>query len=212
MKKGLFIAIEGIDGAGKNTICSFMKNYLESQKLEVVQFAYPDYLSIWGKIIECYLNNKIELNINEQFFVYFIDILKNQDEIREILEQDKIVIMDRYFSSTVAFQCAKGFNYEKALSIMDTLDVIKPDITIFVQITPQVALERKFGQKKFLDRHEKDIELLEKVDRMYEELLNKEILSQKWIKIDGSQDLKIVKENILYIIKDLLISQRTKNI
>lgn len=197
MEKGFLIAVEGIDGAGKRTLCSWMKKFLESQNNEVEQFAYPDYSSIWGKIIEDYLHNKIELNINEQFFIYFIDILKDQDEFRKSLEKGKIAITDRYFSSTVAFQCAKGFSYQKALSIIEVMDVIEPDLTFFIKVPPRLALKRKFEQKRSLDRHEKDIELLEHVDKIYEKMLNSGILSKRWIKIDGNQDIEKVEENIL---------------
>ncbi len=200
-KKGFLIDVEGIDGAGKRTLCSSMKKFLESQNHEVVQFEYPDYNSNWGKIIENYLHNKIELSIDEQFFAYFIDILKDQDKIRKSIENGFIVITDRYFPSTVAFQCAKGFSYQKALSILDIMEVIKPDLIVFIQIPPQLALTRKFKQKKSLDRHEKDIKLLEDVDKMYEKMLSKEILSKRWIKIDGSQDLEKINETIQNILK-----------
>jgi len=201
IQNGFLIATEGIDGAGKRTLCSFMKSFLESQEYEVAQYEYPDYSSIWGKIIEEYLYDKIELNINEQFFAYFIDILKDQNKICELLGNGKIVIMDRYFSSTLAFQCAKGFDFQKALSIIRTMDVIEPDLTLFIQIPPKLALERKFKQKKSLDRHEKDLELLDNVNNIYEKMLEKEILSKKWIKIDSNRDLKKIEEvvqNILY--------------
>ena len=204
-KKGFLIAVEGIDGAGKRTLCSFMKTFLESEKLEVVQFEYPDYSSIWGKIIEEYLHNKIELNINEQFFAYFIDILKDQEKIYNLLKKDKIVITDRYFSSTLAFQCAKGFNFQNALSIIKTMNVIEPDLTVFIQIPPKVALQRKFKQKNSLDRHEKDLELLENVDNIYEKMLNQEILSNKWIKLDGNRDLKKIEEEVQNILDTYIV-------
>lgn len=200
-KKGFLIAVEGIDGAGKRTLCSFIKKFLEIQRFEVTQFTYPDYSSKWGKIIEDYLQNKIELNINEQFFVYFIDILKDQDKVRELLEENKIIISDRYFSSTIAFQCAKGFSYQKAISIIEVMDVIEPDLTLFIQIPPQLALKRKFEQKKSLDRHEKNIELLKDVDYMYEKMLSGGTLSKRWIKIDGSRDLEKVEKDILNVLE-----------
>lgn len=205
VKNGFLIAIEGIDGAGKRTLCSYMKKFLESQEYEVTQFEYPDYSSIWGKVIEDYLHHKIELNINEQFFSYFIDILKDQDKIRDLLKKGNIVIMDRYFSSTLAFQCAKGFDFQSALTIIRTMDVIEPDLTLFIQIPPPLALERKFNQKKSLDRHEKDRELLEKVDNIYEKMLNQEILSKKWIKINGDRDLNKIEEDIRYILHTYIV-------
>ena len=206
MKNGFLIAIEGIDGAGKRTLCSFMKKYLESQEYEVTQFEYPDYSSIWGKIIEEYLHHKIELNINEQFFTYFIDILKDQDKIHDLLKKGKFVIMDRYFSSTLAFQCAKGFDFQSALSIIRTMNVIEPDLTLFIQIPPYLALERKFNQKKSLDRHEKDRELLEKVDKIYEKMHSEEILSKKWIKIDGDRDLNKIEKDIQHILDSYMVN------
>lgn len=205
VKNGLLIAAEGIDGAGKRTLCSYMKKFLESKEYEVIQFEYPDYSSIWGKIIEEYLHNKIELSINEQFFTYFIDILKDQDKIRNLLKKGNIVIMDRYFSSTLAFQCAKGFDFQRALSIIRTMDVIEPDLTLFMQIPPGLALERKFNQKRSLDRHEKDLELLEKVDNIYEKMLNQKILSKMWIKIDGDRDLNTIEEEIQHILDTYIV-------
>lgn len=205
MKNGFLIATEGIDGAGKRTLCSFMKKFLESQEYEVIQFEYPDYSSIWGKIIEEYLHNKIELNINEQFFTYFIDILKDQEKICNLLKKDKIVITDRYFSSTLAFQCAKGFNFQNALSIIKTMNVIEPDLTLFIQIPPKLALQRKFKQKNSLDRHEKDLELLENVDNIYEKMLNQEILSKKWIKIDGNRELNKIEKDLQNIINTYIV-------
>ncbi len=205
VKKGFLIAIEGIDGAGKRTLCSFMKKYMESQEYEVIQFEYPDYSSIWGKIIEEYLHHKIELSINEQFFTYFIDILKDQDKISDLLRKGNIVIMDRYFSSTLAFQCAKGFDFQSALSIIRTMHVIEPDLTLFIQIPPGLALERKFNQKKSLDRHEKDRKLLEEVDNIYEKMHSEEILSKKWIKIDGDRDLNKIEEDIRHILHTYIV-------
>lgn len=210
IKNGLLIAAEGIDGAGKRTLCSFMKKFLESKEYEVIQFEYPDYSSIWGKIIEEYLHNKIELSINEQFFAYFIDILKDQEKIYNLLKKDKIVITDRYFSSTLAFQCAKGFNFQNALSIIKTMDVIEPDMTLFIQIPPKVALQRKFKQKNSLDRHEKNLELLENVDNIYEKMLNQKILSKKWIKIDGNRDLKTIEEDIQNILESWISRPQLK--
>ena len=201
MKKGYFISVEGIDGAGKRTLTSFIKSFLESKEFNVIQLEYPDYSSIWGKIIDDYLHNKIEISIDEQFFLYFIDILKDQDKLIKLLNRNTCIISDRYFSSTLAFQCAKNFNYQKALSIIKITDIIIPDLTIFIKISPEIALKRKMIQKGFIDRHEKDIELLTNVDHFYEKLMEEGVLSKKWVKIDGNQDKKLIEN----IIKEIII-------
>lgn len=203
-RRGLFIVFEGIDGAGKRTLSKFTKDILKSKNLKVALFEYPDYNSIWGKIINRYLYNKIDLNIEEEFFVYFIDILKNQAEIAKLLKEGTFIISDRYFSSTVAFQCAKGFDYQKARSMINIMDVILPDLTIFLQIPPVLAVERKYKEKGHLDRHEKDANLLKNVNSMYDKILKENWLSKKWIEIDGSKDLESMKSDIGIIISKLL--------
>lgn len=203
-KRGLFIVFEGIDGAGKRTLSKYTKDILESKNLKVALFEYPDYNSIWGGIINRYLYNKIELSIEEEFFVYFIDILKDQAEIDKLLKEGFFIISDRYFSSTLAFQCAKGFNYQKARSTIDIMDVILPDLTIFLQIPAALALERKYKEKGLLDRHEEDKNLLKNVNLMYDKNLKENMLSKKWIKIDGSKDLKSMKNDIEIIVNKVL--------
>ncbi len=203
-KRGLFIVFEGIDGAGKKTLSGFTKDFLKTKKIGVTTFEYPDYGGIWGKIIDRYLHNEIELNVVEEFFLYFTDILKDQDKIEKSLKDGFFVISDRYLSSTVAFQCAKGFNYNRAKSIVDTMDVLIPDLTILLQIPPGMAAERKYKDKNALDRHEKDVNLLKNVDSMYHKISGENLLSEKWIEIDGSNDLKTVKSDIKKVIMELL--------
>ena len=203
-KKGLFIVFEGIDGAGKKTLSKFTKDFLKSKNISVTEFEYPDYGGIWGKIINRYLHNEIELSIVEEFFLYLTDILKDQDKIEKSLKDGFFVISDRYLSSTVAFQCAKGFSYNRAKSIVDTMDVSIPNLTIFLQIPPELAAERKYNDRDTLDRHEKDVDLLKNVDSMYYKIFGENLLSEKWIEIDGSNDLKTVKSDIKKVIMELL--------
>ena len=65
-----------------------------------------------------------------------------------------------------------------------------------------MALKRKFDQKKSLDRHEKDIELLDNVDAVYEKMTHEKILSKKWITINGNQELRKVEEDISDVLID----------
>ncbi len=57
-----------------------------------------------------------------------------------------------------------------------------------------------------MDRHEKDRELLERVDNIYEKMLSKEILSKKWIKIDGDRDLNRIEEDIQHILDTYIVN------
>ena len=84
------------------------------------------------------------------------------------------------------------------------MDVILPDLTIFIRIPPELAAGRKYKDKELLDRHEKDTTLLRKVNSMYDKIKGENMLSEEWIEIDGSKDLKSVKNNVEIIIHRLL--------
>jgi len=206
-KKSLLIALEGIDGAGKKTWSNMLKKHITKTNISVKIFDYPDYKSPWGKIIKEYLYNKIELDTTEQFFTYFIDILKDQEQIKKYLSNGNIVILNRYFSSTIAFQCTKGFPYHKALRIIEAVEPIVPDIAFFLDVSPEIALERCLKRKN-PDRHERDLQLLKQVSQYYKKIIKDGILAHKWIKIDTNNDFKsmqvIMEDVINYILKDFI--------
>jgi len=212
-KKGLLIALEGIDGAGKKTWSNILKKQITKKNISVKIFDYPDYKSPWGKIIKKYLYNKIDLNITEQFYTYFIDIIKDQDKIKQYILNGDIVILNRYFSSTVAFQCTKGFPYYKALSIIKAADPLIPDIAFFLDVSPKIAIERCYKRKK-PDRHESDLQLLTQVNQFYKKIIKEHILAHKWIIVDANIDLKsmqiIMKDTIDYILNNFI--QQNKDI
>jgi dTMP kinase len=194
--KGQFLVFEGIDGSGKRTLCEYARELLERKSSCVRQYAYPDYGSPWGKIITDFLSKKRELDVTIQFLTYATDIAKDQQEIKEYLEKGCIVLADRYITSTVAFQCARGFDVEKALQFVNLFEFIPPDYVFYMNVTPEIGRKRKKGQKGDLDRHEADILFLEKVNSMYKELCKRGFLARKWIEIDADEELSLVKQKI----------------
>lgn len=191
MSRGLLIAFEGIDGAGKRTLSRYLINLLRSKRLQAKVFDYPDYKSPWGKIIKKFLYNKIELNSSEQFFTYFTDIYKDQAAIKTLLSEGTFVVVNRYFTSTVAFQCAKGFSYDKALNILEATTIIIPDVSFFVKVEPKIAMKRCL-RRRILDRHERDYRLLQEVNSLYEKLIQQGQLSHEWIIINSTRSLDCI--------------------
>lgn len=192
-KKGRLFALEGIDGAGKKTWTRFLEDWLTINSFEVRSFEYPDYSSPWGRIIKKYLNDELELDPTEQFFTYFADIFKDQTKIRNLLSQGSFVIIDRYFPSTIAFQCAKGFSYELAFDILKAANPLVPDVIFFIDVQPETAIER-CRYVKPLDRHERDLKLLRSVAQLYRKIIQKRLLTKKWIVVDGNKDLETLKK------------------
>ena len=190
-----FMVFEGIDGSGKRTLCEYTRELLEGKGIRVRQYEYPDYESPWGKIIEDFLSKKRELDVSIQFLTYATDIMKDQQEIGEYLKRGTI-LADRYITSTVAFQCARGFDIGKAVQFVDMFEFIPPDIIFYMNVSPETGRQRKKGQKGDLDRHEADLKFLEKVNALYRQLCNQSFLARKWVEVDADKELSHVKEII----------------
>ena len=196
--KGKLIVFEGIDGCGGETQTQLITDYLKT-KVQVVRMRYPDYNSPTGKFIDEYLHGKQDLSIETLVLLHTLDRLKDKDKINKLLEQGKTLILDRWFTSTLAFQAVQGFPLEKMLKIADLLDLPKPDKVVYLKISADTSMKRKLGEKGSLDKFEKDKKFLEAVVKQYDRLAKENVFG-KWIVIDGEQ----TKENVFEEIKRVL--------
>jgi dTMP kinase len=193
---GTFVVFEGIDGSGKRTFCNYAKDFLTEKGIKVNQFQYPDYKSPWGKIIEDFLSEKRQLSSTVQFLTYSADIMKDQPLIHQYLNESGVVLADRYITSTLAFQCAHGFDFNTAKTFVQLLNVIPPDIIFYMEVSPETGKMRKKGQKGTLDRHEIDTTFLKKVVLIYERLYTESFLGKTWIKIDANRTQEEVRKKV----------------
>jgi len=142
LKRGVLIAFEGIDGAGKTTQTKLLEEKLTTIGYDVISLHEPT-KGIWGKKIEDLVKNgrhgispEIELN-------YFTsdrleDVEKN---IKPSLQKKKIVIMDRYYFSTVCYQGARNLDLDYIEKENEKFAPI-PDIAFIIDIEPKTALKR----------------------------------------------------------------------
>lgn len=210
--QGYLINLEGIDGSGKNTCYEIINQYLIGKNFEVKKYHYPDENSVWGKSILKFLEGQLNLTIEEQFFAYFVDMLKDQKAIETDLNNDKIVILDRYVPSTLAFQCAKGFDFHKGSNIINIMNIFIPNLTILLDLDPEIALERKRLQKNELDRHEEDLILQKKVREQYHQLYKSNVFSKKWVLLDSDKEIDILRKEIINIMELYIIDRKAKYI
>jgi len=182
--QGKLICLEGIDGSGKETQLKLVLKMLKGRKVSV--YKYPDAKSVFGKIIKEFLERRTELSPLSQFFIYMLDIAKDQREIERKLKEGEIVLLDRYVFSTIAYQCSKGIPFERGVGIIESMNFVKPDLVLLLDILPDVSFERKSRQKE-MDRHEEDVELLRKVRENYLGLCDRKFLAEKWVKVDADR-------------------------
>ncbi|PJB99648.1 MAG: dTMP kinase, partial [Candidatus Nealsonbacteria bacterium CG_4_9_14_0_8_um_filter_35_12] len=147
---GKLIVFEGIDGAGCETQVKLLFDYLKRQGKSVERLYYPDYEGPIGKLIHQYLHKQYEFSVDIQFLLYFTDFIKDREKINQWIGEGKIVICDRYFSSTLAYQGLRGFSIKKALELARRFKLPKPDLIIYLKVSPEVSMSRKYKEKKDL--------------------------------------------------------------
>ena len=161
LKIGLLIAIEGIDGAGKTTQTKFLKNRLVAEGYSVITLKEPTN-SKWGKKIEELAKNgrdKVSAETELEYFM-FDRIEDVKENILPSLNSKKIVIMDRYYYSSVCYQGARGLNLDNIEKKNIKIAPV-PAITFIIDIDADTAIRRikksrdeipnHFEKKKYLE-------------------------------------------------------------
>lgn len=134
------IAIEGIDGAGKSLQAREVGRILRGRGLNCILTHEPTN-GPWGrKLRESAVNGR--LSPEEELQAFMEDRRQHVDEvIRPALSAGQIVITDRYYFSTVAYQGARGFDPNDLLKQNETI-AIEPNLLIIIDLDPQTALAR----------------------------------------------------------------------
>ena len=164
MKNSLFIVIEGIDGSGKSEIVKMLHNYLfsRSKKYRILTTREPTNGTYGSRIRQMLRDEKDPKSSKSRLMELFI---KDRDEhlnksilpfLSNSSEQEvNIVICDRYYYSTIAFQGAQGLDIKGIIA--ENKKFTKPDIAFILDVEPSIALERiksrekeKFEQLSFM--------------------------------------------------------------
>jgi len=194
----MLIVIEGIDGCGKTTVAEILKKKLEEKGYKVYLTKEPFNQKI-KEVIREILEKEHELN---EYFGKTLALLFSADrhlhqlEIKKKLSGGYIVISDRYYHSSFAYQTIyKGITIEFIKSITPFL--AKPDFVFILDIPVEVALNRMSIRERKTKYEEKEI--LKKVRENYLKL--KDILKdEKIFVINNNRDINETVKEILSII------------
>ena len=139
-KKGMLIAFEGIDGTGKSTQLLQLGRYLKEKGCRVVMTREPSDGPYGRKIRELFVNRR-EVELAEELELFIKDRrLHVQEVIEPALRQDSIVLTDRYYFSTAAYQGAEGCDPEDIFKKNSFAP--EPDAVFLLTIDPALSLER----------------------------------------------------------------------
>ena len=175
--KGAFVTVEGCEGSGKSTQIRLLAEKLQRDGVDFIVTREPGGSDVAEQIRTIILDGKNTSMCDEcEALLYAAARVQHLREIvQPALSQGKLVICDRYVDSSLAYQgAARGLGYEYIEDINSfALKEFSPNLTIFLNISPKAAFERKHGADKD-DRIEAlGLEFHEKVYRGYLGLLDK---------------------------------------
>lgn len=181
MSKGKIIVIEGAcDGIGKSTQYALLEKLLLDNGEKVAKHHFPSYDTVQGKAVEMYLAG--EFGSPKDLSPYFVNDLYATDraitwykELKEQYEAGKVILLDRYTTSSLIYQAALIEDVEERKAFVDyvcdfeynKLGIKKPDMVIFLHAPFDLVTEMRNARKQNdgleNDIHERNLEFMKKV-------------------------------------------------
>lgn len=197
--RGKFIVLEGIDGCGKSTQTGLLSKHLRYSGIPCEVIHYPDYSGRIGNLIREWLHSGFDVQAESLFLLYAADMMKDQARIREMLAQGKIVVLDRYITSAMAYQSVQGIPMERIRGFCRIFGFARPDAVIYLDVSPETAVRRKTEEKGKTDRNESR-RFLESVRSRYQEIARENLLGP-WFVVDGEKEPEKVFDAVKRILK-----------
>ena len=191
--KGIFIVIEGIDGAGKGYVMMRLQEYImgRSKKYDNLLLTREPTNKVEGQKLREMLANESDplANARKTLEFFVADRKKHlEEDILPALEKGYVVLCDRYKHSTMAFQTAQGLPMQECIDA--NKDFPAPDLVILLDLPSKQALWRiheRDGRRR--DKFENE-QFMEKVRQNYLEIAKTS--ADKFAIIDASKDKSVV--------------------
>lgn len=191
--KGLFITLEGLDGAGKTTQLHKAAELLRQQGYDVVESREPGGTELAEKVRALVLDAALPLNNTTQTLLYLAARSEHVDKLlRPALEAGKIVLCDRFSDSTLAYQgLAAGKTIDELTDLRQlnafATEGLAPDLTLVLDGDPKLLLKRR-DARGVTDRYEEQgLELQYKLRSAFAALAKAEPERMRIINAEGSE-------------------------
>ena len=196
----LFIVFEGLDGSGKSTQQQLLNDKLQSDKISSISFREPGSTVIGEKIVKILQSDQKLSPLSELLLFYVSRSAIIEEKIKPALENYDVVICDRYFYSSIAYQ---GYGREMNIDFINQIndEVVKniiPDLIFYMDINWEEKKKRK--GININDRFEKEDRVFHnKVRSGYKSMAKKD--SDKWKIIDAEENIENISTFIYETVK-----------
>lgn len=191
----ILVSFEGIDGSGKTTLISLLKwRLVMEHQLYVSSFREPGGTEEGERIREI-LKTEPYLNPISAFLLFSAARMELQKVLERSFASD-CVILDRYYDSTYAYQVAAGVPLHLVEVVTSSVVNIKPDLTVYLDIEPELALKRLKAQGDTEDNQE--IDYLRAVREIYKQRIALE--PKRFVVLDATQEPTILADRVTEIV------------
>lgn len=189
----MLVVIEGNDKAGKATQTLLLKEGLEKRGLKVTTLSFPVYDTRIGEEIRAFLHSEREYPVQVRHMLLSANRWEKKAEIERMLEQNEVVILNRYYQSNLVYGLASGLK----LTWLQALDegLPKEDVVIVLDVAPEVSIQRMASKGDIFEMSE---DIIHNVSRLYRELAGK----YGWILVKGDRSREDVNREIMQIVED----------
>lgn len=194
MMRGRLLVIEGIDGAGTTTQAKRLANALGERGIECHATREPSDGPIGKLLRQILAGEHSPTDATTLGLLFAADRADHlQREIEPALAAGKIVISDRYYHSSLAYQ---GSEEDRSWIAMLNERARQPDQTYFLKVDPDIAAKRRADDARSEELFDK-LETQKRVARGYEEVMDELAQREAILRIDGHQSLDAISELVL---------------
>ena len=196
-RRGLLIVLEGIDGSGKTTQARALLRRLRRRGLKAVFFREPT-RGKWGRAIKRMAVRADSLTPYEELDLFVKDRRENVEKnLRPAVRSGRIVVLDRYYFSTMAYQGATGIDVGR-IRRMNEAFALAPDLVLVLDVDARAGLARIRGRRRRDELFERE-DFLVRVARIF-----RGFSGPRFVHIDGRGDKRAIGRAVWSRVEPLL--------
>jgi dTMP kinase len=194
----MIISLEGIDASGKFTQSNLLYKRLQGKGIRTAYISFPDYTSAIGQEIKAFLSGTKDYPTEARHMLYSLNRLEHKKEIETWLNEGKVVVINRYCESNLAYGGASGLSIEWLRSLESEMP--QSNYVYYLRAKPSLSNERKASSR---DKFEANLAFLERVASVYDALAE----SPNWFSIDANNSIENIHYEISRVTEELLKDQ-----
>lgn len=201
----MFITFEGGEGSGKTSLIKEVSKWMIENGKETLTTREPGGSFIAEQIRKVILDNKnVDMSPKTEALLFAASRIQHLEEIiLPALNDNKIVLCDRYIDSSLAYQgYARGLGLEAILKANNFVLGHMPNYTVYIDVDPEIGLNRAHSRGMANRLDNETLAFHQKVREGY--LLISQTYKERFIIIDGNCDMKTLVERTITKLKDVL--------